>query len=297
MRVALSDEPLPRVRFHDWVRKAYPPPTDRKPGTWEAPEHTWVAPVAWRAEDLEPIVRAEIFERPLRPHDIREASHVDPPTLAWIPVWRVELAVDGTLFYVHGETYRDDEHSVVRRIENGTTTGGIGMRRFRDTRVWWALPARRKLPISGWMILSDEVKNDPAQHRAYFELTESYPLSAAKELLGETPLIVEGDLAEHEARGLAKKAMLRRLSDRHTTQLTLSRPVVRVLGAHHLLWPVWFVPYAYVGRAAPARREAPYLLVVSARTGEVVHHDHPSAARAVLSRIASLLTFDGKALR
>lgn len=300
--MALSDEPLPRVRFPDFVRTGFPSPLARTPGTWEEPSATYVAPATWRPEDIEPVARHEIFDRALRPHDLREASHVDPPTLAWVPIWRVELLVNGTLFYVHGPSERSDEHSVVRRIEDGNTTGGVGLRRFKNTQVWWAMPARRKLPLPHWMIFSDEVQNDPEQHRGFYELGDAVPLSAAKEagardLLGPDPLVFASDIAEHEARGWAKKAMLARVSDAHATQLTLSRPEVKVMGAQHLLWPVYFVPYAYVGRAAPARREAPYLVVVSARTGQVVHRDHPSGARAVLSRIATLLTFDKSGLR
>lgn len=294
--MALSDEPLPRVRFPDYVRTGFPPPLARSPG-WAEPAATWVAPPAWRPEDVEPVARHEIFERALRPHDIREASHIDPPTLAWVPIWRVELLVNGTLFYVHGPSERSDEHSVVRRIEDGNTTGGVGVRRFKNTQVWWAMPARRKLPLPHSMIFGDEVQNDPEQHRAFHELSDGIPLSEAGAVLGASPLIFDGDVAEHEARSWAKKAMLARVSDAHATQLTLSRPEVKVVGAQHLLWPVYFVPYAYVGRAAPARREAPYLVVVSARTGHVLHRDHPSGARAVLSRIATLLTFDKSGLR
>lgn len=293
----LSEEPLPRVRYRDFVRETFGPHSGHKPGTWEPPTSTWVAPVAWSVEAIGPRVHAEIFGRALRPHDIEQASHVDPPTLAWIPVWRVELSVNGTLFYVYGETYRDDANSVVRRIENGHTTGGVGVRRFRDTRVWWALPARRKFPIAGWSILSDEVQNDPEQHRAYFELTDAVPLPDAQAVLGADPLILEGDVAEHEARSWAEKSVRAELTSHHSTQLTLRRPELKVVGAHHFLWPVYFVPYAYVGHAAPARRDKPYLVALSARTAKVVHRDHPSAARAVLSRIASLLTFDRSALR
>ncbi len=293
----LSDEPLPRVRFPDFVRETFGAHSGHKPGTWEAPSHTWVAPVAWSVEAIAPRVHAAIFDRMLRPHDIEQASHVDPPTLAWIPIWRVELSIHGTLFYIFGETTNDDPNSVIRRVENGTTTGGIGKKRFDDTRAWWAIPARRQFPLPGWIIFSDEVQNDPDQHRAWFELSDAVPLPEAKDVLGPAPLILEGDVAEHEARSWARSRVDAHISNHHATQLTLKRPELKVLGAHHCLWPVYFVPYSYVGKAAPAKRAKPYFVALSARTGKVVHHDHPSSARAVLSRVASLLAFDRSALR
>lgn len=279
------------ARFPGYVEKTFPAPEGRRPGTWQAPEKTLAVPVAWTPEHAVGPAHAEIFNRFLRPPDVRETTHVDAPSLAWVPVWRVELRVNGRWVYVHGETRYDDPNSVISMRENGTTKHGLGMRTFQNARVWWVFPARASVPISGWAVFEDDIQNDLRQHRQYYELSE---LAAASP---DGAFVIDSDISEPQARSAALRSMRGRLSTSHDNQLTLSRPEIAVIGAEHILWPTYFFPYAYVGDAASAKRDKPFLVVVSARTGEIVHAEHPSAARAVLSRVVRLLSFDKSGLR
>lgn len=286
--LSASDSP----RFPRYLQQRFPAPEGRRPGTWRAPETTLAAPVAWSPEHAHRPAHAEIFDRLLRPPDVREATHVDPPSLAWVPVWRVELRLNGRWVYVHGETMHDDPNTVISMKVNGSTKRGLGMCTFHDARAWWVVPARTSAPISGYAVFQDEIENDVLQHRRYYELSELAPSSVAGDAF-----VIEGDVSEPQARHAALRGMGNRLSTSHDSELTLSRPDIAVMGAEHLLWPTYFFPYAYVGEAASAKRVEPFLVVVSARTGAIVHADHPSAARAVLSRVVRLLSFDKSALR
>lgn len=279
------------ARFPGYLERTFRAPDTRRPGTWLAPETTQAAPVAWTAEHAARPAHAEIFDRFLRPADVRETTHVDPPSLAWVPVWRVELRLNGRWVYVHGETMHKDPNTVISMRVNGKTKHGLGMRTFHNARVWWVVPARASAPISGWTVFEDDIRNDVHQHRQYYELSELGPVIPSE------AFVIESDISEPQARAAALRGLGSQLSTSHDTALTLSRPEVAVLGAEHLLWPTYFFPYAYVGDAASAKRDEPFLVVVSARTGAIVHAAHPSAARAVLSRVVRLLSFDKSGLR
>lgn len=279
-------------RFPRYLERTFPLPDTRRPGTWVAPETTLAAPVAWTPEHAVRPAHAEIFDRLLRPPDVRGATHVDPPSLAWVPVWRVELRLNGRWVYVHGETVHDDPNTVVSMQVNGTTKRGLGMRTFQNARVWWVLKARASAPTSGWAVFEDDIKNDVRQHRNFYELSELGPASVTGDAF-----VIESDISEAQARATALRAMGNRLRTSHTSEITLSRPDITVIGAEHLLWPTYFFPYAYVGDATSSKRDEPFLVVVSARTGAIVHAAHPSAARAVLSRVVRLLSFDKSGLR
>ncbi len=280
------------ARFSSYLQRTFPVPETRRPGTWVAPETTQAAPIAWTPEQATHPAHAEIFQRFLRPPDMRDATHVDPPLLAWVPLWRVELRVNGRWLYIHGETNHTDPHSVISMREDGKTKHGVGMRTFHNARVWCVVPARANVPVSGWAVFEDDIKNDERQHRQYYELSELGPTA-----ITDGAFRIESDISEPQGRAAALRGMGSRLSTSHENELTLSRPEVTVIGAEHLLWPTYFFPYTYVGDASSAKRDEPFLVVVSARTGAVVHAAHPSAARAVLSRVVRLLSFDKSGLR
>lgn len=292
MQPTLIGDDMRGSRFPGYLEKTFPPPLGRRPGTWVPPKSTRAARLAWTGEQAKERAHAEIFERLLRPPDVRETTRVDPPSLAWMPVWRVELRLNGRWIYVHGEAAHDDPNTVVSMRVNGTTKHGLGMRTFQNTNVACVVPARARTPLSGWAVFDDEIDNDVTQHRRHYELSELEPSSIASE-----GFVIESDVAEPEARAAALRGLRGRLSTSHDSEITLSRPEMTLVGAEHLLWPVWFFPYAYVGEATSSKREDPFLVVISARTGAVVHADHPSAARAVLSRVVRLLSFDKSGLR
>ena len=63
------------------------------------------------------------------------------------------------------------------------------------------------------------------------------------------------------------------------------------LAGTFVLYPLYYAPYRYSGESR--RHEGEELFVaVSGRTGEVVAARHPSAVRAMATKLRKLLSFD-----
>ena len=282
------------VRFPEYLERTFPPVDYERPNAARPPEHTWVGAVDWKAEQLSPAVEREIFASILRPADMRDTTHVDPPSLAWLPVWRVELLVNGRWLYIHGERSGRDPNAVIHEEVDGSITRGIASKTFDNAKVAMVMPARRASPVGSWLVFEEEIANDVEQHRLHSELSGLVPQPEAAERL-ERGKVIDTDVGEVEARQRGLTGFSNRLSSSSSVEITLSRPKVTVTRADHILWPVYFVPYAYVGDAAPAKRHDPYWVAISARTAAVVGSHHPSVARAIMSRVAHLLSFDKRA--
>lgn len=282
------------VRCPDFLAKLFPPVDYDRPDVVRAPERTWVGCADWRPAQIGPRVEKEIFSSMLRPADMRETTHVDPPALAWLPLWRVELRVDGRWLYLHGERYGRDPNSLIHEEVDGQVTRGIGSKTFNNAKVALVFPARRGAPLGHWMVYEDEIANSVQQHRLHHELSGLLPRPEASERL-DGATVVDTDVGEVEARQRGLVAFANQLTSNASTEITLSRPKVTVERADHVLWPVYFVPYTYLGDAAPARPKEPFWVAISARSGEVVGSRHPSIARSIMSRVAHMMSFDKRA--
>lgn len=68
-------------------------------------------------------------------------------------------------------------------------------------------------------------------------------------------------------------------------------PEPKSLASTFLLYPLYYAPYHYSGES---RRHAgeELFVAVSGRTGEVAFAKHPSAVRALATKLRKLLSFD-----
>jgi hypothetical protein len=214
-----------------------------------------------------------------RPEDIRGAD-IGPTRLAYVPFWRIEVAVDGEHVRfagtiragsvslplpLPGHSHEDRELYILGRrlfpfrpgvAETAKSRGSLGIHHTTTT---------------GWGGLS--IRPDEMTAR-----------SSAPPLAGE---VVEPDVTRAAAEDEAKR---RAVSAARPLNAFYAKydPVVRTAACCH--YPLWVTRYLYDGHASTAPGET-YWVLVSGRTGKIVGTHHPSVLRSVTRKLRKLLTF------
>jgi len=237
------------------------------------PAETFVAPATLDAERGRDAILRAVRQGFLKPLDIDTAA-TDEPVLLYIPFWRIEASVDG--FHVGIGTVTSEGSGRTYPIP----TGGA---RHRDGVVMICartmFPYEAKLPTTFGGIAGAA----PLQ----IGVAELAPRSAAEATLAAGE-VVDADVDEARARSVASSMLLRAVSPSNAIYAKYE-PVVRT--CTFCLYPVYYAHYRYEGEARRHPGED-FFVAVSGRTGAVVSAKHPSAVRAVTSKLRRLLSFD-----
>jgi hypothetical protein len=210
---------------------------------------SFVLPRSVGKEDAAKVVREEL-DGAFRPADIEKAEMADI-ALSYIPVWRVDVSVEG--FSLN-----------LQRIGGSLTPSGGN--RHREQVI--VVSARRHLPFDPSAKLSLEMRD--LVQRAKCKIPDS--------------VIIEPDLpradAEREACDRLRRAV-------EPTQALYSKFQAHVRVSSLCYYPVWVQRYRYTGEARGNAAPEECHVAVSGRTGEVVSSHHPSFFRSVASKIKS----------
>ena len=195
--------------------------------------------------------RDAVRERWLRPADLDRAI-VATPERVWIPLWRVEGAVDG--FHLGLRATSGARGRIL-------PTGGF---RHQDAVV--LVPARAGFSI------------DPSD-RATLARGDMRPFGDVDPAPSEVVQPdVEREVAEEEAR-----LRLRRKGE--PQQALYASVDVKIRSVDLVFVPVWVVRYLYAGEASEAESE--YHAAISAHSGALVSERHPPVFGSLKSRIRS----------
>ncbi|MBS2020581.1 MAG: hypothetical protein JST00_47435 [Deltaproteobacteria bacterium] len=238
-----------------------------------APREVFVVPATFDHARGRALVEREIRGGITKPSDIQQAE-IDPPVLLYVPFWRVSASADGF-------------HIGLSTIESGRTgrsfpipTGGSN---HRDAVVM--ICARSLFPFEAQL---------PAR---FVQVSGARPLEVgASELVvaahaaaalaaGE---VVDADVDEARAKETACQMLLRAVSP---TSALYSKYEPKVHGCSFCLYPVYYARYRYEGEARRHVGED-FFVAVSAKTGEPIAGKHPSAVRAMATKLRKLLSFD-----
>jgi hypothetical protein len=221
-----------------------------RPIAWTS-ESALAAPASFSEMSGKGRARDAVKERWLRPADMDRAT-VAAPERVWIPLWRVEGAVDG--FHVGLRATAGARGRIL-------PTGGF---RHHDGVV--LVPARAGFSI------------DPSE-RATLARGDMRPFAdvdpPATELIQPD---VDRDTAEDEAR-----LRLRRKGE--PQQALYASVDVKIRSVDLVFLPVWVVRYLYAGEASAGASE--YHAAISAHSGALVSERHPPVFGSLKSRIRS----------
>lgn len=238
-----------------------------------APQEVFVVPATFDQARGRAVVEREIRGGITKPSDIQQAE-IDLPVLLYLPFWRISASADGF-------------HIGLSTIENGRNgrsfpipTGGAN---HRDAVVM--ICARMLFPF------------EPQLPARFVRVSGTQPLEVgASELVvaadaagalaaGE---VVDADVDEARAKEMACQMLLRAVSPTNALYAKYE-PTVR--GCTFCLYPVYYARYRYEGEA---RRHAgeDFFVAISAKTGEPIAAKHPSAMRAMATKLRKLLSFD-----
>jgi hypothetical protein len=209
----------------------------------------------------------------LKPSDIAGAD-LEEPKLLWVPFWRIAVSVDGF-------------HIGLSSVQSGRTgrtipipTGGA---RHKDGIVMISartiFPYEAKLPS-----FFGRIGGTPPLEVGTNELTTA---ANARDALASGE-VVDADVDEVRARTIASQMLLRAVSP---TNAIYAKYEPNVTACTFCLYPVYYARYRYEGEA---RRHAgeDFFVAVSGKTGEAIAAKHPSAMRAVATKLRKLLSFD-----
>jgi hypothetical protein len=252
-----------------------------------AAEDLFVVPHRIDADQAERIAGKRIRDGVLRPEDIGSAE-VQPPVLAYVPFWRLELAVDGM------------HVSFPVSVSTGERSIPVPLPGYRHRESVTLVLARRLFPYppnhvehtrgrvfggvtthGGWTGI--DIRVEDMVPCGTYALAERAPSAE----------IVEPDVTRVEAEREAGKRLSWNTRPANAIYADY-RPEVRSAACCHA--PLHIVRYTYRGHAAK-RHSAKhggetFWVTVCGRTGDVVGGHHPSAVRSVARKIRKWLTFD-----
>ena len=218
-----------------------------EPAFVDPDEHFLVERVVKKA-DAESVALAAIKEGLLRPVDI-EASELEPMMLAWVPIWRLDVSVHGF-------------HLGLSRT-GGTTLPTGGTRNRDEVRL---VLGRRHLAV------------DPTA-KLTIEAAHMVSCGGKRPPGGE---LVQPDVDRDDAERIAKDAMRRSVEP---TNALFSKVETEVRSVALVHYPLMIVRYRYAGEAKAGVAPENCHVAVSGRTGKIVSEKHPSALRALGSKI------------
>lgn len=210
-------------------------------------------------EEAERVARARIQEGLTRPADSHRAE-IEGAHLVWIPLWRVDAAVDG--FHLGIRESRDAKGALRAVLPTG------GSQHRDEVRV---VLGRRLLPV------------DPSA-AVTLEARDLVPFRGNEPAEGEW---IEADVARDEAEFEVGNALRRRARPARALYADYE---VRVRSAALVHLPVWLRRYRYEGEATGAGRVEECHVAVHAGTGRVVSERHPPVWRALAGRVKRLFS-------
>lgn len=210
----------------------------------------YVVPGAVPRAAAERTALADVHEGYLRPPDIHRAEQA-PITLAQVPIWRVDVSVEG--FHV----------GLSRTHERGSLlpTGGV---RHRDEIV--LVLGRRLLPF------------DPT---GKLEISPRELQPRPRGRVGEGEVIAP-DVSRAEAEREASSRLRQKVEP---SSALYSKFSAEVRSAQLVHYPLWVLRYRYSGEARKDAAPEECHVAVSARTGKIVSSHHPSALRSVAEKV------------
>jgi hypothetical protein len=217
----------------------------------------FLVPPTLSAEDAEDLARRRIQEGLARPADSHRAE-IESAHLVWVPLWRVDAAVDGHHFALRA--LRDKQGGLRAVLPTG------GARHHDEVRV---ILARHLLPV------------DPSP-RVTLDPTELTPFAGVIPAEGEW---IDADVARDEAEFEVARALRQRVRPARAIYADYE---VRVRSAALVHLAVWLRRYRYEGEAAGGRVDECHV-ALHGRTGQVVSERHPAVWRALAGRLTRLL--------
>jgi hypothetical protein len=210
----------------------------------------FVVPGAVPRSAAERVALADVYEGYLRPPDIHTSEQA-PIVLAHVPIWRVDVSVEG----FHVGLSRDQPRGSL------LPTGGV---RHRDEIV--LVLARRLLPF------------DPTA-RLEIAPRELVPRQRGRAVEGE---LIAPDVSRPEAEREASDRLRQKVEP---SQALYSKFDAHVRAAQLVHYPLWVLRYRYSGEARKDAAPEECHVAVSARTGKIVSAHHPSALRSVAEKV------------
>jgi hypothetical protein len=236
------------------------------------PAEIFVAPATFDAARGRDAVQRAVKDGILKPSDIEGAELTDP-ALLYVPFWRVAVTVDG--FHIGLSSMSSGQNRSIP-----IPTGGA---RHKDGVVMVCartiVPYEAKLPS-----FFGKIAGAPPLELGTSELVPS--VNAAEALAsGE---IVDADIDKARGEAIASGMLVRAVSP---SNAIYAKYEPKIHASTFCLYPLYYARYRYEGEA---RRHAgeEFFVAVSGRTGEVVSARHPSAMRAMASKLRKLLSFD-----
>lgn len=238
-----------------------------------SPPEVFVVPATLDVAHGHEAVQRAVKNGILKPSDIAGAD-LGAPVLLYVPFWRVAVTVDGF-------------HIGLSTVQSGRTGRSIpiptGGARHKDGIVMISartvVPYEAKLPS-----FFGKIGGSPPLEVGMSELVPA--LNAVDALAsGE---VVDADVDKARAESIASGMLLRAVSPTHAIY---SKYEPKIHASTFCLYPLYYARYRYEGEA---RRHAgeEFFVAVSGRTGEIVAAKHPSAVRAMATKLRKLLSFD-----
>jgi hypothetical protein len=224
-------------------------------------------PIAWSKETTQALpatfsemackgrVRDAVAARWLRPADLSRAE-IGVAERIWLPVWRIEGAVDG--FHLGLRATQGRGRAAV------LPTGGFS---HHDGDL--LVPARRAFTIE----LSERARIARGDLRRFSEVAPP------------EEECIEPDVDRAAAEEEATLRLRRRGEPRQALYASVD---VKIRSAELCFQPLWVVRYLYAGEASEGK-ESTYHAAISGHSGELLSERHPPLLGSVLSRIKAWL--------
>jgi hypothetical protein len=240
------------------------------PGETEA----FVAPLTLGRNEANKAIHDAIFDRTLRPADIESAS-VDEAHLLLVPLWRVDVSVDGHHVGLSSVT-----------VGSGGTRIPIPTGGSRHKDAVLIVRGRRSFPLETAQpaLLNGLFSGTSPVELALHDLE---PLASAR-LDMDLDERVDADVTHDDAEREAKQVILRAVAPSNAL-FSSYEPAVR--SSQFVLYPVYFSRYRYDGEAQRSAGET-YFVALSGHSGKVIASHHPSGLRAAAARVRRFLSFD-----
>jgi hypothetical protein len=231
-----------------------------------------VAPATLEAAQGREAVQRAVKDGILKPSDIDGAELADP-ALLYVPFWRVAVTVDGFHIGLSTATARSGRSIPI-------PTGGA---RHKDGVVMICarsiVPYEPKLPS-----FFGKIAGAPPLELGTSELV-AVPDAQDALAAGE---VIDADVDQARAEAIASGMLLRAVSP---SSALYAKYEPKIHASTFCLYPLYYARYRYEGEARRHSGEE-FFVAVSGRTGEVVAAKHPSAVRAVATKLRKVLSFD-----
>jgi len=235
---------------------------------------SFLAPLTIGRTDAEARIRDAIFDRTLRPADIETAT-VDEPHLLLVPLWRVDVSVDGHHVGLSSVSVGSGNTRIPLPVAGARHKDAVLIVRGRSS-----FPLETAAPALLNGIFSGTSPIELGLH-------DLEPLASARFDM-DLDERVDADVPRDQAEREAKQVILRAVAPSNAL-FSSYEPAVR--SAQFVLYPVYYSRYRYAGEAQRNAGES-YFVALSGHTGKVIASHHPSGLRAAAARVRRFLSFD-----